>query len=107
MRFALILAPSAVAEYRGLSAFHRAQVRDAMDRHLRFEPLRVSRSRIKRLRGLRKPQYRLRVGGIRVFYDVTEGEVHVLAIVTKEAAGEWLQAEGLPHHEGGPGEGEG
>ena len=76
-----------------------------MDLHLRFEPMRVSRSRIKRLRGLRKPQYRLRVGGIRVFYDVTEREVHVLAIITKEAAGEWLQSQGVPNHEGGPGEG--
>ena len=38
--------------------------------------------------GLIQPQYRLRVGEVRVFYDVTREAVEVLAIVTKaEAAG--------------------
>jgi mRNA interferase RelE/StbE len=50
----------------------------------------VSRSRIKRLRGLRKPQYRLRVGEVRIFYEVTETTVEVLAIVTKPEAKSWL-----------------
>ena len=50
----------------------------------------VSKSRIKRLRGLARPQYRLRVGEVRVFYDVVEAEVHVLAIVPKSLAAEWL-----------------
>src|SRR5439155_1779326 len=36
----------------------------------------------KRLRGLSRPQYRLRVGDdIRVFYDVVENTVQVLAVV--------------------------
>jgi prevent-host-death family protein len=47
-------------------------VRDALERHLRYEPTRVSKSRIKRLRGLSQPQYRRRVGEVRVFYDVTQ-----------------------------------
>jgi mRNA-degrading endonuclease RelE of RelBE toxin-antitoxin system len=50
----------------------------------------LSRSRIKRLRGLARPQYRLRVGGVRIFYDVAESEVQVLAIVPKENASAWL-----------------
>ena len=50
----------------------------------------MSRSRIKRLRVLRKPQYRLRVGEVRVLYDVTETTVEVLAIVTKQEAKSWL-----------------
>ena len=50
----------------------------------------VSRSRIKRLRGLSKPQYRLRVGDVRVFYDVTETTVEILAIVAKLEAYSWL-----------------
>ena len=41
-------------------------------RHLRHDPRKVSRSRIKRLRGVRRPQFRLRVGEIRVFYDVSD-----------------------------------
>jgi mRNA interferase RelE/StbE len=54
--------------------------------HLRHQPTRVSKSRIKRLRGLSQPQYRLRVGEARVFYDVTQEAVEILAIVTKAEA---------------------
>jgi len=59
---------------------------------LRFEPAKVSKSRIKRLRGLAQPQYRLRVDDIRVFYDIAEEEVQILAIVTKTEAQAWLDA---------------
>jgi mRNA-degrading endonuclease RelE of RelBE toxin-antitoxin system len=72
---------------------------------LRHEPTKISKSRIKRLRGLSRPQYRLRVGEIRVFYDVGPGEVQILAIVTKTAA--WLQKEGKPDESSGAGEDEG
>jgi len=41
-------------------------------------------------RGLRKPQYRLRVGEVRIFYDVTEATVEILAIVAKPEADTWL-----------------
>jgi len=37
-------------------------------------------------KGMKQPQYRLRVGEIRVFYDVIDKEVHVLAIVSKAEA---------------------
>lgn len=52
--------------------------------HLRHEPTKTGRSRIKRLRGLSRPQYRLRADDIRVFYDVTEKVVEILAIVSNE-----------------------
>ena len=58
--------------------------------HLRHEPRKTSRSRIKRLRGLRRPQYRLRVGEVRVFYDVSGSTVEILAIVAKSEAQPWL-----------------
>jgi hypothetical protein len=51
---------------------------------------------IKRLRGLRQPQYRLRVGEVRIFYDVTGSTVQVLAIVTKLEADSWLAQFGNP-----------
>jgi mRNA interferase RelE/StbE len=73
-----------------LQANVRAAVRAALETHLRHEPERTSRSRIKRLRGLRRPQYRLRVGEIRIFYDVTPTTVEILAIVTKSEAQTWL-----------------
>jgi hypothetical protein len=65
------------------------------------------RSRIKRLRGLRRPQYRLRVNDIRVFYDVTETTVEILAILDKPTAQAWLERAGTSTAGGGPGEGEG
>src|SRR3954469_25373000 len=90
MAFEIILAPDAISDLRRLSARDRANVRDAMEIHLRHEPAKVSKSRIKRLRGLAQPQYRLRVDELRVFYDVAEGEVRVLAIVAKADADAWL-----------------
>jgi mRNA interferase RelE/StbE len=96
MPFAIILAPQAVEDFRGLKANVRAEVRAALEAHLRHEPEKVSRSRIKRLRGLRKPQYRLRVGDTRIFYDVTETTVEVLAIVIKSEAQSWLALFGKP-----------
>ncbi len=90
MAFRVILAPEAVEDLRRLKANLRASVKTAMETHLRHEPEKTSRSRIKRLRGLLRPQYRLRVGDIRVFYDVTEGRVEVLAIVDKSETEVWL-----------------
>ena len=69
-------------------------VRDVIEKHLRHEPEKISKSRIKRLRGLSQPQYRLRVGEIRVFYDVVEQAVEVLAFVPKSQAADWLEEMG-------------
>ncbi|HEY3908361.1 MAG TPA: type II toxin-antitoxin system RelE/ParE family toxin [Stellaceae bacterium] len=90
MVFEIVLAPEAVEDLRALKANVRAAVRAALETHLRHEPERTSRSRIKRLRSLRQPQYRLRVGEIRIFYDVTATTVEILAIVTKSEAQTWL-----------------
>jgi hypothetical protein len=54
-----------------------------------------------------KPQYRLRVGETRVFYDVRDETVEVLAIVAKTQARGWLAEQGTPEPHSGPGEGEG
>ena len=103
MRHGVVLAPEAAKAYRALPAHRRAELRDALERHLRHEPTRVSKSRIKRLRGLSQPQYRLRVGEVRVFYDVTTGAVEVLAIVTKVEAARWFAEYGAPDASGGAG----
>jgi mRNA interferase RelE/StbE len=99
MRYEIILSHVALADFRRLKARDRGEVRDAMETHLRFEPTKLSKSRIKRLRGMAQPQYRLRVGELRVFYDVVGAEVHVLAIVAKSDAEQWLQEAGT-HEEG-------
>jgi len=96
MRFAVILAPEAIEDLRRLKANDRAAVKTALETHLRYEPKKTSRSRIKRLRGLGRPQYRLRVGDVRVFYDVTHAMVEVLAIVGKSETEAWLAQFGSP-----------
>jgi mRNA-degrading endonuclease RelE of RelBE toxin-antitoxin system len=90
MPFEIILAPEAIEDLRRLSTNVRAMVRTALETHLRHEPEKTSRSRIKRLRGLRRPQYQLRVGEVRVFYDVSGTTVEILAIVAKSEAESWL-----------------
>jgi mRNA interferase RelE/StbE len=90
MPFAIVLAPEAVEDFGRLKANVRATLRAALERHLRHEPEKTSRSRIKRLRGVRRPQYRLRVNEVRVFYDVSGATVEVLAIVAKSEAESWL-----------------
>ncbi len=94
MKHEIMLSPQARAQFHGLSAYDRAKVRQAIDACLEFNPGAESRSRIKRLRGLRKPQFRLRVDDLRVFYDIDGGTEIVHAIIDKPHAAEWLAEEG-------------
>jgi mRNA-degrading endonuclease RelE of RelBE toxin-antitoxin system len=96
MRHEIVFAPFAVEDLKKLRAFERGAVRDMIETHLRHEPAKVSRGRIKRLRGMRKPQYRLRVGEVRIFYDVSDVTVEILAIVAKSDADDWLNEHGEP-----------
>ena len=94
MRYDIILSPQAERDYKRLKPPFRSAVRDAMEVHLRHEPMKTSKSRIKRLRGLAQPQYRLCVDDIRVFYDVERTSVLVLGIVLKPDAERWLRDAG-------------
>lgn len=94
MRYEIILAHEAMDDLKKLEAYERAIIRDALERHLRHEPTKTSKSRIKRLKGLKRPQFRLRVDEIRIFYDVLEDRVEVLAVVTKPMAQDWLNQKG-------------
>ncbi len=94
MQYEIILSPEALDDLKRLSAHDRATVKDLMKVHLRHEPTKISKSRIKRLRGLNRPQYRLRINEYRIFYDVSEDRVEVLAIITKADAAKWLEEVG-------------
>lgn len=96
MRYEITFSPEAAEDLRRLRAFMRSEVKNSIEIHLRHEPTKVSKSRIKRLRGLSQPQYRLRIrDDIRVFYDVTETSVEILAIVSKSDAMDWLSKRGI------------
>ena len=99
MRFEIRITDLAKEDFLALDARSRANVRHALETHLRHEPRKQSRSRIKKLRGLRKPEFRLRVDEIRVFYDVADAFVTVHAIVRKSKANEWLAKHGVPNHD--------
>ena len=94
MRYEIILSPEAVEDLKLLDAHTRAKVKDSIEIHLRHEPAKISKSRIKRLQGLRQPQYRLRIDEIRVFYDVEGSRVEILAIISKARTAEWLEKAG-------------
>ncbi|KAM3101703.1 type II toxin-antitoxin system RelE family toxin [Phormidesmis sp. 146-12] len=94
MLYEIVLTAEALEDLQALRADQRSTLRNALETHLRYEPTKVSKSRIKRLRELIRPQYRLRVDELRVFYDVIDGIVEVLAIVPKSEADRWLQAQG-------------
>ncbi len=94
MQYGIVFAPEAIRDVRNLRAHVRSMVRDGIETSLRHAPTTVGKSRIKRLRGLARPQFRLRLGEVRVYYDVRESTVEVLAIVSKSEAAEWLKREG-------------
>ncbi len=94
MRHEILLSPQALDDLKRLPAHVRASVKAGIEEFLRFEPEKVSKSRIKRLRGTSHPEYRLRVGDVRVFYDVAVSRVEILAVVFKADANAWLKKEG-------------
>ena len=94
MRYAIVFAPEAVRDVRSLRAHVRSMVQEGIEAFLRHAPAKASKSRIKRLRGLARPQFRLRLGEVRVYDDVRESTVEILAVVPKSEAVEWLKREG-------------
>ena len=82
----IVLKRGAVDDLDRLRKYDATRIADAMERHLTHEPTKESRSRIKRLREVTDPDYRLRVDDYRVFYSVRELErrVDVLRIMHKE-----------------------
>lgn len=93
MPFEIEVTREAESDFDKIRPFYRRQILDAVESHLQHTPTRTSRSRIKRLRSVQSPEYRLRVGEFRVFYDVDEAEqrVTVLRILSKEEALRYLE----------------
>lgn len=95
MRYEIIFSPEAEEDIIALRASDRAKALDAIETFLRYEPEKTSKSRIKRLREMQRPQYRLRIDDLRAFYDVSytddgDGTVEVLRIREKSEAMRWL-----------------
>ncbi len=84
--YRIMLKPSAIADLDALRKYDATQIADAMEKHLQHNPTKESKSRIKRLRGISKPDYRLRVADYRIFYGVDEiaRRVDVLRVMHKD-----------------------
>jgi mRNA-degrading endonuclease RelE of RelBE toxin-antitoxin system len=91
MRYDIIYSFKARANIRRLKANARAVVRGAIEEHLRYEPKKVSKSRIKQMRDIASPHYRLRVDDVRIYYDVDSDTVIIHAILLKSESQDWLK----------------
>ncbi len=119
MRYEIIFTPEVIEDINRLRAYHRSAVKDAIKRKLRFLPTKPSRSGIKaavskstcshpaagqslvsiRLRRLLNQRLARRLNSYRVFYDVFEAEVVILAILHKDEADDWLAQFGVEENE--------
>lgn len=94
MAYRIVFTSNAIDDYNEFNAHWRAIIRDALKTHLTHEPAKVSKSRIKRLKELTHPEYRLRVDDVRVFYDIVDTDVVILGIISKEKMEQWLNEHG-------------
>ncbi len=81
--FELEFKPIAIQQLKRLKHYYAATVVQAIEKHLKHNPERPSPPRIKKLRGNQQATYRLRVGDYRIFYDVADAKVTVVAILPK------------------------
>jgi mRNA-degrading endonuclease RelE of RelBE toxin-antitoxin system len=64
----------------------RTAIVDSIERVLAVNPTLESKTRVKRLHQPAPTAYRLRVGQFRVFYNVGEGHVRIVRILSKDEA---------------------
>lgn len=83
--YTIRLTPAAQQDLKSLRPFDQRKVVEGMETHLAWEPIKVSRSRIKLMAQPFWCQYRLRIEDFRVYYDVNEENrtVTVLRILGK------------------------
>ena len=90
MAFEIVFTATSTRHYKALDPRWRSAIKSCNEIHPRFEPALDSNGRITRLCEMEHPQYRLRIGGDRVFYDIEDLDGVILAIVPKANADRWL-----------------
>ncbi len=91
--YEILYVRSAIRQLRSLDARRRADVADAIDEQLRHTPDVQTRNR-KLLRANTVAPFELRVGDVRVFYDVTHQPDVVLVVAVGVKQGDVLRIEG-------------
>jgi mRNA-degrading endonuclease RelE of RelBE toxin-antitoxin system len=79
LTFQIEYSPEAVDHLRDFSARQRTIVLDSVDRHLRVQPDVVTRNR-KLLRANEFATRELRIGDLRVYYDVEESPIPIVRV---------------------------
>jgi mRNA-degrading endonuclease RelE of RelBE toxin-antitoxin system len=90
MPYEIRYSKEAAEQLKALRAFDQAAILDQIEQVLSVNPMLESRARVKRLREPAPTQYRLRVGEFRVFYDVNQGAVLIVQILSKQDSIEFL-----------------
>jgi mRNA interferase RelE/StbE len=90
MPYEIKYSDEAVEQLKRLRAVDRSLVLDQVEQVLRVNATLESKARVRRLRQPAPTEYRLRVGEIRVYYDVSPETVHIIQILSKEEAISYL-----------------
>ncbi len=97
MPFSIDIMPAARAQLAGMSAGERRLIQEAVAARLRHEPVKLSRA-IKLLRPNPAASHELRVGDLRVLYDVDVAAARVTLKVVGRKVGNVLLVEGEAFH---------
>jgi mRNA-degrading endonuclease RelE of RelBE toxin-antitoxin system len=92
MPFEIDVTQEAELDLDTLRPYYCRQILDGIETYLRHTPTQESRSRIKSLRLLDSPAFRLRIGDFRVYYDVDETTrtVTILRVLSKKVSLRYL-----------------
>lgn len=82
--YSIHLKPTAIDDLDSLRKYDVTKILDGIEEHLKWEPLKESRSRIKKLKGKQQTEFRLRIDEWRIFYNVVGNEVWILRIFHKQ-----------------------
>lgn len=93
MAYSIHLQPDAIHDLDEMRKYDATKVLDGIEDHLASEPMKESRSRIKKLRGKQVTDYRLRIDNWRIFYRVRENTVQVLRIMDKSDTADFYSEE--------------
>lgn len=81
----------AVEDLKQLRGFERAKILDDIERILTVNPTLESKAVLKKLLQPAPTGFRLRIGNHRVFYDVEDGVVFIVRILSKRQAIDYLR----------------
>jgi len=93
-RFSIEVSPHAERDLAKLPGVIARLILEEIRARLSVEPIRESKTRIKRLTAFAPPLYRLRAGDYRVYYRVPLQHVVILSVFHKKDSDRWLKRQG-------------